>query len=337
MLKRIREYDAVDVTTFHDVIVPHGHPAVLRGCVRDWPAIKKAAQSTSTFVTTLRSLDTGAEVALLVAPPAVRGRFFYNDDLTALNFRRELLPFMSALQRIVDAEALSDPPALAIQTAPIARHIPGFAAANHPNILSTSVKPHIWIGNAITVATHHDQANNLACVVAGRRRFTLFPPEALPNLYVGPFEFTPAGTPVSMVALNAPDLVKYPRFERALAAAEQAELGPGDAIYIPYLWWHHVESLESFNVLVNYWWNSARPGMGRPFDVLLHAMMTLRELPPTQRAALRAMFDYYVFQTHGDPGAHLPPHIRGVLAQQLNDEQRAQIKQALIQALTQMS
>ena len=31
---------------------------------------------------------------------------------------------------------------------------------------------------------------------------------------------------------------------------------PGDAIYIPPLWWHHVESLGQFNVLVNYWYRT---------------------------------------------------------------------------------
>jgi hypothetical protein len=200
-------------------------------------------------------------------------------------------------------------------------------------VLSDAVKPHIWIGNRVTVATHYDQADNLACVVAGRRRFTLFPPEQVANLYVGPLEFTPAGAPVSMVSLHAPDFAKYPRFEHALAAAEQAELGPGDAIYIPYFWWHHVDSLEGFNVLVNYWWNSARPGMGKPFDVLLHAILTLRELPPSQRNVWRAVFDHYVFQTGGDPAAHLPPHARGVLAT-LTIEQRQQIAAILMQAFS---
>ena len=31
------------------------------------------------------------------------------------------------------------------------------------------------------------------------------------------------------------------------ASAQTAELEPGDAIYIPYFWWHHVRSLTGFN------------------------------------------------------------------------------------------
>src|SRR3546814_2525666 len=57
-----------------------------------------------------------------------------------------------------------------------------------------------------------------------------------------------------MVDLAAPDLTRYPRFAEALAHAMTAELEPGDAIYIPGLWWHDVQAAGPFNVLVNYWW-----------------------------------------------------------------------------------
>lgn len=94
-------------------------------------------------------------------------------------------------------------------------------------------------------------------VAAGRRRFTLFPPEAEPYLYMGPAHPTPAGTPVSMVHVSAPDLDRFPLFTMALESAETAELLPGDAIYIPRDWFHHVEALDRFNMLVNYWWDAA--------------------------------------------------------------------------------
>ena len=90
----------------------------------------------------------------------------------------------------------------------------------------------LWIGNRTHTATHWDQSQNLACVVAGRRRWTLFPPEQLKNLYVGPLEFTLAGQPTSLVDIDAPDLKTYPRFAEALKVARRAELGPGDALYM---------------------------------------------------------------------------------------------------------
>jgi hypothetical protein len=55
----------------------------------------------------------------------------------------------------------------------------------------------IWIGNRTRIAAHYDLPDNVAVVAAGHRRFTLFPPEQVRNLYVGPVDFTrrPAGQP----------------------------------------------------------------------------------------------------------------------------------------------
>jgi len=86
----------------------------------------------------------------------------------------------------------------------------------------------IWLGNRTCIAPHFDNTENLACVVGGRRRFTMFPPEQIRNLYVGPLDLTPAGQPISLVDVRNPDLSRFPRFAEALAAAEVAELAPGD-------------------------------------------------------------------------------------------------------------
>ena len=75
-----------------------------------------------------------------------------------------------------------------------------------------TVLPRIWLGNAITTPTHLDEWNNIGCVVAGRRRFTLFPPEQIANLYIGPLDFAPTGAPMSLVSLHEPDFERFPRF-----------------------------------------------------------------------------------------------------------------------------
>src|SRR5206468_367295 len=82
------------------------------------------------------------------------------------------------------------------------------------------------------------------------RRFTLFPPEQLQNLYVGPLDFNPAGQAISLVDHAAPDLERFPRYAEALQHAQVAELEAGDAIFIPSMWWHAVEALAPFNALV---------------------------------------------------------------------------------------
>jgi hypothetical protein len=164
------------------------------------------------------------------------------------------------------------------------------------------------------VAAHNDVPDNLACVAVGRRRFTLFPRDQFRNLYLGPVDNTPAGRAVSMVDFHAPDPLRHPRFGDALAHARVAELGPGDALHIPSLWWHQVEGLDPFNVLVNYWWRDSPRWLGAPQDALNHAMLAIRDLPADQKKHWRDMFDHYVFQNSEATVAHIPENARSVLA-----------------------
>jgi hypothetical protein len=125
-----------------------------------------------------------------------------------------------------------------------------------------------------------------------------------------------------MAPLLEPDFTRYPRFAEALRHAREAELGPGDGIYIPYAWWHHVESLTPLNVLVNYWWNDAAK-LGSPYGVLLHAAMSLRDLPAEQRAVWRIMFEQLVFSDPQQALAHLPAEQRGLLGPPSPERTRA--------------
>jgi Cupin-like domain len=161
-------------------------------------------------------------------------------------------------------------------------------------------------------------SNNIACCVAGRRRFTLFPPDQIANLYPGPLEPTPAGQVVSMVNLADPDLARFPRFANAMEQAQVADMEPGDVLVYPAMWWHQVDALEPFNILINYWWNAVPAHADTPMNTLLHGLLSLRDRPEHEKAAWRNLFDYYVF---GDPDLawqHLPQHAHGELASMSN-------------------
>ncbi|GAB4522084.1 MAG: cupin-like domain-containing protein [Amphiplicatus sp.] len=300
---------------FQADIISAGRPVVLKGLAADWPAVEAARRGDEALAQYMLRFDTGRPVQTMLGDPSIRGRFFYTDDLKSLNFVRRLIPIGQTVMRLLTLRQSDAPSACYIQSAPIPDFLPGFEVENRIDHAPPLVSPRIWIGNRLTVQTHFDLSENIACVVAGRRRFTLFPPEQLSNLYPGPFELTLAGPPVSMVHLDAPDTEKYPRFSEALAHAHVAELEPGDAIYIPYFWWHHVESLDPFNVLVNYWWSEAPPDLGSPFDCLLHGLLTLRDMPPRYREIWRMVFDHYVFKRNGEPVEHLPPDARGALGE----------------------
>ena len=327
-LPKVREWRGTDPATFHNEIVPQNQPAILKGLIKNWPAVKAGLQSPRAICDYLKGFDGGRPVETLSGDPAIRGRFFYSEDMAGLNFERRPEKISSTLERLLKHIDDEYPPAIFIQSASVADFLPNFSDQNAIDLAHASAIPRIWIGNSVTVTTHYDISDNIACVVAGRRRFTFFPPDQIGNLYVGPIHFTLAGQPVSMVSLEEPDFAKYPRFEAALAHAQTAELEPGDAVYIPYMWWHHVTSLEKFNVLINYWWDAAAPAFGSPYDCLLHGFLTLRHLPEPQRAAWRAVFDHFVFQTGGDPVAHLPKERRGALGD-MTPELASHIKAAL--------
>ena len=305
----VDEIAGIDAPTFDAEVLPAARPVVFRGLAAQWPAVRAGAD----LPAYLLSMGADAACRLIEGAPEIGGRFAYDAGVNGFNFTRTAVPLAAALARLQAAVGMAAPPALAIQALDAGEALPGFAAANPAPLIAGDPAPRLWIGNRVVVAAHHDLSRNLAVVVAGRRRFTLFPPDQVANLYLGPLEFSPAGTPISMVDTRAPDLARFPRFTEAMAAAQVAELGPGDAIYIPYMWWHEVASLDPFSVLANYWWSETpppQPGLA-PIDVLMHARLALSAMSAEQRAAWRPMFEHVLFDEAGAP-AHLPPDKRGI-------------------------
>jgi hypothetical protein len=328
----IPERSDIDPASFASDVVPAHRPVVLRGLGRDWPAVAAARRSTADLVAYLARFDSGRPIEAFVAPAAVQGRYFYTEDMHGFNFERQ----QGSIAQLLDflMRASSDPAAdcLYVGAAPTAEILPGFDTANPMPLLSREqAMPRAWIGNRSTVAAHFDLSDNIALVVAGRRRFTLFPPEQIGNLYIGPIDHTMAGQPASMVSLHEPDLDRFPRFADAMAAAFTAELDPGDAIYIPSLWWHHVDALSPLNMLLNYW-TEPPADAGSPFEAMIHSLMEISALPAPQRDNWRRFFDHYVFRPERDPTEHIAPAHRGILGEQTR-ELRVRLRHFLLRAL----
>ena len=303
----------VDRETFESLILPAAAPVVFKSLLADWPLVRAALDSRVALAWAITALDAGLEPYVIEAPASADGRIFYRDDFTGFNFTRRPAGVGATVDRLLQLAETSGPPAVFLESLPAKDYLPGFAAGHRMPLLDARVEPRVWIGNAVKINTHFDLAYNIACVIGGRRRFTLFPPDQIANLYIAPLDFTPSGAPVSLVQLTNPDLARYPRFAEALRHAQQAELEPGDALYIPFGWWHHVESLTPFNVLVNYWWNDA-PDFGAPHGALLHALLTIRDLPADQRGVWDAVFRQLIFTEPERALSHLRPEQRGMLA-----------------------
>ena len=321
--KPIGEWHGIDRATFENEIVPLNQPAVIRGLADDWAIVQQAKASDQAAVDYLVSLDNHKPAYTIVGQPDINGRFFYSEDLKGTNFQRIQAAITATLEQLY---ALRDSPtahSVAIQAAPIRETMPNFELANPMPLLDNAVQPTFWLGNKAMVAAHYDVNDNIACVAMGRRRFTLFPPDQIANLYIGPTLNSPGGVPISMVDLRAPDHAQYPLFSKALSASQSAILEPGDAVYIPTPWWHAVESLDNINLLINYWWGGLDDEQMSPNHSLMHSMLTIAKLKASERDAWRHFFDYLVFQSSGDPKAHLPDSLNDVVTTLTEEQQRS--------------
>lgn len=331
----MREYSGLGVDAIRREVLADKQPAILRGLVKDWPAVRHFLDSPSALVRYLKQHDNGAAVDALMTAPDVDGQISYNETMSGFNFHRNRLSLSAVAEQVMRYAQFPKAPAVAAQSALLRDCLPAFGAENSLRVLDDGVLPRIWLGNRVSTPAHVDEWNNIACVVAGRRRFTLFPPEQIANLYIGPLDFAPTGAAMSLVSLRNPDFDKHPKFRDALAASMGAELGPGDAIFIPPLWWHHVESLEPLNVLVNYWWHD-RFGEGAKadsaFDALLHAILSIRDLPPQTRQAWAGFFEHYAFGVQTGVTEHIPFERRGILSD-LSAAQRTALRAHLIKKL----
>jgi hypothetical protein len=332
VLQDIRVWENVDYERFHNEIIPLNQPAIIRAIVSDWPTVEAAKKSPEAVVNYLKPMDTRSVIPALVGTPDINGRFFYSEDLTEHNFQRAEVTLSIGLDRLLAIKDRSNPHAIALQAIQLNRVMPDYKAAHPQPLLDNSAEPTMWVGNQATVAPHYDIHDNLACVVAGKRKFTLFPPEQINNLYPGPTLSAPAGVPVSMVDMKNPDYMSYPKYKEAVKAAFQATLEPGDGIFIPALWWHGVESLETFNILVNYWWGGNMQGDLSPNDSLLHSMMSIANLDQNKREAWQHFFNYYVFKTKDNPSDHLPSKLRDIVTE-LSPEQQLKVRNFLAEKL----
>lgn len=304
-------------------LLVHGEPVVLKGAVAHWPAVAAAARGPAALDAYLKERDSGAPVPVMEAPPSSSGRFGYAADPREFTFTKRMRPLGETLDRIAHARTHPTAGYLAIQMLPLNSQMPALLRENAMPLVPATARPKLWLGGPVKTQIHNDRDHNLACVVAGRRRFVLFPPEQVANLYIGPLDNPP---PLSFVDPEAPDFDAFPRFREALAAARVAQLDPGDALLMPRYWWHHVTSRDPYNAMVNYWWGGSPAGLGDPHDAFLTALLALKSLPARERAYWRAMFDLHVFGEDG--AAHIPAQARGLLGT-MTPSLRAALKQRL--------
>ncbi|NJM50841.1 MAG: cupin-like domain-containing protein [Sphingomonadales bacterium] len=312
MNKSIAVYHDMDRATFEGSILNGGQPAILKQLVANWPVSKAAQISPENTTAYLKKLDNGRPIQSIFAPNEQKGRHFYDAQMRGFNFERRNVPMAALLDKMIEVIGQDNAMAMYAGSVPASQVAPNFPNDNSMPLLPGSVEPRLWIGNRSCVAAHFDVDYNIACAVAGQRVFTIFPPEQINNLYIGPLEYNMAGPPVSLVDFAKPGYDRFPKFRDAMDSALVAELEPGDALFLPPLWWHHVEATGPFNILVNYWWSSNEAAL--QMQALALSMLALRDRPLPEKQAWRTYFDHYIFGPGASHAAqHIPAHAQGVL------------------------
>jgi hypothetical protein len=98
------------------------------------------------------------------------------------------------------------------------------------------------------------------------------------------------------------------------------------------MWWHHVQGLDPFTVLVNYWWSSMPAHIPTPMHALYHAIWTIRDRPEREKKAWREVFDYYVFGDGQLAAGHMPEAARRLLGP-IDEMQARELRAMLIREL----
>lgn len=307
-------------------------PVLLKGLISDWPAVQHCNESIQEAYQYVGKFWSGEPVTAYYSETNIDGRFFYNEEFTGFNFKSGTAQLNHVFQKLDDVAKQGLDDSIYVGSTAVDRWLPGFRKENDIRVPDDDVLVNFWMGNATRVAAHFDFPDNVACVVAGRRRFTLFPPEQVENLYVGPLDRTPSGQAISLVDFKAPDFERFPKFKEALKASVTYDLEPGDAIFVPSMWWHNVESLSDFNLLVNYWWWASPVSRGSPTSALLHAILSIRDLPPRHREAWKVLFDHYVFDADESVYEHIPESGRGCLGP-LDENEAKKLRAQLVNLL----
>jgi hypothetical protein len=318
--KITRELDLTGGKDIPKEITQHNEPIILRGVVKDWNLVRLADRSSHAVIDYLKSIYNGKPSLVNVGHPGIKGRYFYGEDLRSLNYDTVKMQVNEALDLILASEADPSHPSIYLTSNTVGTHFTNLSNELNLNLPRAEVTyptlppdVRIWIGTRSIATCHFDALDNVACCVAGRRRFTLFPPSQFENLYFGPLDPTPGGQAISMVDFDNPDYQLYPRFKLAESEGQVAELEPGDGLFIPSMWMHHVEGLNDFNILVNFWWNDAPIHTGSAMNVLYHALLSLRDKPAHEKEGWKHIFNYYVFGEPGRAAEHLPESAQGFL------------------------
>ncbi len=201
-------------------------PVVLTGLTADWPAMDWSLETLAYKVGNPEievQMDREADADFELNSIAHKRRMRWLDVLALLRDEPETNDFyLTANNSGVNRKALD---ALWRDIGPL----PGYLDPGHagPGRLGDGF---FWMGPKGTVTPwHHDLTQNLLMTMEGRKRVTLVSPLETPRMRNHRHCFSRFGADATLEGADIPRLV--------------VDIGPGDILFLPVGWWHHVEGL----------------------------------------------------------------------------------------------
>lgn len=177
-------------------------------------------------------------------------------DFVRKNFKYEVMTFGSLLTKVQNTndgnfyylrsigENARKEPAHALRQFPSLERdlkLPSAFWGHEDNYFSAVIRVS---SGGLQLWTHYDVMDNMLIQLHGEKRVLLFPPSVSGDLYL-------EGSSSVVRDVDDHDAKAFPRFHRARSAALEVVLQPGDVLYIPALWAHHVTALHGPSIAVN--------------------------------------------------------------------------------------
>lgn len=225
-------------------IVTDQKPVVIENLASNWPAISDPDRKWSDIPKLMERIDINRKVSIEV------GKNYMDPHIKKVDvFLRDYLEFISKPK-----EALKDVPN--VYLAQYELHeipemdkdviCPGITQVGKGHLYRTN----IWFGSPLGTISpcHFDPFNNMVVQVIGKKKIDIIHPHFTPNVYPA---YGTLQRNTSMVDFEKPDLEEFPLFSQAEGI--EAELNPGDGLFIPFKWWHYCKT-TSLSCSVNFWW-----------------------------------------------------------------------------------
>ncbi|QTN25680.1 cupin-like domain-containing protein [Rhizobacter sp. AJA081-3] len=268
-------------------------PQLFSGHCAGWPLTRElsARRLDLTKIAYLSELSGRQRIQFTYLPPAMAG------DLGCAPNGRPNVPYLSHeatlsdfLQGIASCLRHADGSVAYAQSRPL-RSFPRFAGMlGCDEVLGDlpEASRRLWLGSGGHVNNlHFDCFANFLFMIAGYKRVCLFPPDSFVELRPTPPRRGIGGATGSPVKLLRPQTKDMARLRRLARRGMYVVLRPGDALFIPPNWWHHVEG-QRLNLMVNAWVHAIeRPTLGSLEDGLQRTIRAMADMRPTVRISLR--------------------------------------------------